>query len=90
MHLQIFADNQGVIGSWKKRASRSEAQNRVLALTLHILIKKRSFLTLKYVLSEENPADGPSRGAALEGYELRKLGKFPKSLVHTMYRPRVR
>ncbi|CAG7851899.1 SubName: Full=Reverse transcriptase domain protein, putative {ECO:0000313/EMBL:EUC58599.1}; Flags: Fragment [Serendipita indica DSM 11827] len=80
-HIEICTDNQGVIGGWKKRLSRNEAQNEVLGRILHRLVRAEAYLTLTYVRSEENPADGPSRGVEPPGYTQRKLGRFPRSLV---------
>ncbi|CAG7850497.1 SubName: Full=Reverse transcriptase domain protein, putative {ECO:0000313/EMBL:EUC58599.1}; Flags: Fragment [Serendipita indica DSM 11827] len=80
-HIEICTDNQGVIGGWKKRLSRNEAQNEVLGRILRRLVRAEAYLTLTYVRSEENPADGPSRGLEPPGYTQRKLGRFPRSLV---------
>jgi hypothetical protein len=86
-HLLINTDNQGVIGAWSKRSSRSIEQNEVLGRVICMLLSRSCFLSLRYVTSAENPADAPSRGVAPIGYLRRTFPGFPKSLVGLLHRP---
>jgi hypothetical protein len=58
----IHSDNKGVIGTFNSSYSRNPEQNIVLRRILCTLYDNDMWLDLKWIASEENPADGPSRG----------------------------
>jgi hypothetical protein len=86
-HLLINTDNQGVIGAWAKRSSRSIEQNEVLGRIISKLVSHSCFLSLRYVPSAENPADAPSRGMYPHGFSRRYFSGFPKKLTGLLHRP---
>ena len=61
-HLQVFGDNQGVVEGWWKGRSRNRPTNAIFKLVHHAVQEKTLVIHSKYVPSEHNPADGPSRG----------------------------
>jgi hypothetical protein len=87
VHLLVHTDNQGVIGAWAKRSSRSPEQNEVLGRILSLLLPRACFLSLEYVPSADNPADSPSRGRSPVGFFRNSFSGFPKNLVNVLRRP---
>lgn len=79
-HILIHSDNKGVVLAWKARRSRSTAQNAVLLRVLHLLNSRSCFLSLDYVSSSLNPADGPSRGFPAPNCSRVKFKGFPSEL----------
>jgi hypothetical protein len=76
-HIKVHSDNAGVVGAWKKRSSKNPQQNEILGQILRILISRQCFMTLEYVRSEDNPADGPSRGIFTEAAKKTSFRGFP-------------
>lgn len=63
-HFRVFCDNQGVVSGWKNGRSRNWATNLVFC-RIHKRLKSQDDGTsfhLCYIPSNNNPADGPSRG----------------------------
>ena len=85
-HFLLYSDNQTVIGGWLKRSSKNVEQNAVLNRVLRVLLKNQSFLTIRYVESSKNPADGPSRGLDLPGSTRTRFSPLPKELSELMTR----
>lgn len=61
-HFVIHSDNQGVVGAFRAGMSRSSQQNSVLRRILMQYNDHKIFVSTKWVASEDNPADDPSRG----------------------------
>jgi hypothetical protein len=61
-HLQVFGDNQGVVEGWWKGRSRNKPTNDVFKIIHDITQENQVCIYTRYVPSELNPADGPSRG----------------------------
>lgn len=61
-HLQVYGDNQGVVEGWRKGRSRNKPTNSIFKLIHKITQENAISIHTKYVPSEFNPADGPSRG----------------------------
>ncbi|CAA7270451.1 unnamed protein product [Cyclocybe aegerita] len=61
-HHRVYGDNQGVVEGWWKGRSRNTPTNEIFK-QIHSTNKHHgtTFYT-RYVASEYNPADGPSRG----------------------------
>jgi hypothetical protein len=73
-------DNQGVHGALKAGRSRGPTQNEVLRKIVHLMQDHNIWVTTKWIRSEDNPADGPSRGI----FPLKRLihGHPPKVPSH--------
>jgi hypothetical protein len=61
-HVILRSDNQGVVGALKNDASRNSQQNTILRRIISYTQTHAIWLTTKWIPSEENVADGPSRG----------------------------
>lgn len=62
LHFIIHSDNQGVVGAFRAGMSRSVQQNAVLRRILMLLNEHKMWFSTTWVCSEDNIADGPSRG----------------------------
>jgi len=60
--IRIFGDNTGVVEGWWTGRSRNAETNRIFRRIHELLDASDTILTTKYVDTNENPADGPSRG----------------------------
>jgi hypothetical protein len=60
--IQIFGDNTGVVEGWWTGRSRNAETNGVFRRIHALLEKNDTILKTKYVNTNHNPADGPSRG----------------------------
>lgn len=60
--FRVFCNNQGIVNGWKNGRSRNWATNLVFQRTRQLLDSVGSSAHLCYVPSQDNPADGPSRG----------------------------
>ncbi|RXW17522.1 hypothetical protein EST38_g8333 [Candolleomyces aberdarensis] len=61
-HFWVFGDNMGVVEGWWKGRSRNWPTNLIFR-SVHKLCRQNSIgLHTRYVISKDNPADGPSRG----------------------------
>jgi hypothetical protein len=76
-HIKVHSDNAGVVGAWKNRSSKNPEQNEILGHILRMLISRQCFMTLEYVRSADNPADGPSRGIFTEYAKKTSFRGFP-------------
>jgi hypothetical protein len=85
-HFLAYSDNKGVVGAWLKRSSKNVEQNAILNRVLRLLLKNRSFLSIRYVESAKNPADRPSRGLDLPNSTRTRFGHFPKELSNVLTR----
>ena len=61
-HLTFHSDNQGVVGALKSGHSRSSAQNFILRHIVSNFRNHNIWLSVVWVRSEDNLADGISRG----------------------------
>ena len=63
-HVIIHSDNEGVRGALKPSnlKSRGPAQNEILRHIVRHIMEDKIWITVEYVNTKENPADGPSRG----------------------------
>ena len=59
--IDAFVDNKVLLASWKNQLSRSQAISDVLKSLFESSYARNLHLSLVYVPSKENPADGPSR-----------------------------
>jgi hypothetical protein len=62
-HLIIRSDNMGVVGSHVAGRCRNPASNLVLRQINGLLQDFGLWLTIQWIPTEDNPADGPSRGS---------------------------
>ena len=60
--IQVFGDNTGVVEGWWSGRSRNAETNCVFKRIHEMLEDHDSVLATRYVNTEQNPADGPSRG----------------------------
>lgn len=60
--IQIFGDNTGVVEGWWTGRSRNAETNRIFRRIHELLDTRDTILTTRYVHTNQNPADGPSRG----------------------------
>ena len=60
--IQIFGDNTGVVEGWWTGRSRNTETNSVFRRIHELLEAHDTILTTRYVNTNHNPADGPSRG----------------------------
>ena len=58
--IDAFVDNKVLLASWENQFSRSQAISVVLEFLFEFSYARNLKLSLVYVPSEENPADGPS------------------------------
>ena len=84
----IHSDNIGVIralkpDNWK---SRGQHQNEILRHIVRHIIEDKIWISLKYVNTKLNPADGPSRGKFLPKTQLYakplRVPSYLKPLIH--------
>lgn len=63
-HFKVHCDNKGVVDGWRNGRSRNRATNLVFRRIQHLLDSQDNFSSfhLRYVPSQDNPADEPSRG----------------------------
>lgn len=61
--IQVFGDNTGVVEGWWTGRSRNVETNSVFRRIHELLEASDTTLTTRYVNTNHNPADGPSRGA---------------------------
>ena len=87
-HVIIHSDNEGVIGAlkpdnWK---SRGHHQNEMLRHIVRHIIEDKIWISLEYVNTKLNPADGPSRGKFPPRTQLYakppKVPSYLKPLIH--------
>ncbi|KAE8217216.1 hypothetical protein CF326_g9524 [Tilletia indica] len=60
--LNIFSDNKGVIGAFKRGRSRGRSANSIMRSLIAFQMEHRLDVRVVYVASADNPADAPSRG----------------------------
>ena len=68
--FQIFGDNTGIIKGWWTGRSWNTETNAVLRRIHELLEAHNTILTTRYVNTNHNPADGPSRGIYPASYLL--------------------
>ena len=61
-HIRVDGDNRGVVEGWWKRSSANKPTNRVFRRILALSQSRDRTIHTRYVPSEHNPADAPSRG----------------------------
>jgi len=61
-HLKVYGDNIGVVEGWWKGRSRNRQANVVFRRVHRLASQHDIVVHTRYVASEDNPADGPSRG----------------------------
>ena len=59
--LDVLSDNQALVETWKGQGSRSSELNNVLKLIFQQTLKLNLDLRIRYIPTDENPADAPSR-----------------------------
>jgi hypothetical protein len=59
---KVYGDNRGVVEGWWRGRSKNRPTNEVFKLVHALCNQACSLLISRYVRSEHNPADGPSRG----------------------------
>jgi hypothetical protein len=62
VHLVFCSDNSGVVGAFKNSSSRNAPQNSILRRIIHLFHNHNLWITTAWIPTEDNPADGPSRG----------------------------
>ncbi len=61
-HFRIYGDNSGVVDAWKHFRSHDVQVNKVFRRLHELCEDSTCFIHTAYVVSANNPADGPSRG----------------------------
>ncbi|KAJ7764312.1 hypothetical protein B0H16DRAFT_1413939 [Mycena metata] len=61
-HFVLRSDNQGVVGALAAGRSRGRQENSILQHILQLFDDHSIWLTIVYVPTADNIADGPSRG----------------------------
>lgn len=59
--LDVYADSQVLIASWEKQVSRCPASSDILKRIFQLCTSRQVAMSLHFVPSKENLADGPSR-----------------------------
>ena len=59
---KVYGDNRGVVEGWWRGSSKNRPTNEVFKLVHDACERASSQLITRYVPSNDNPADGPSRG----------------------------
>jgi hypothetical protein len=62
-HIILRSDNQGVVGALKNDSSQNHQQNAVLHCIISYTQAHGIWLTTKWISTNDNPADSPSRGS---------------------------
>jgi hypothetical protein len=62
VHLIFRSDNSGVVGAFKNGSSRNAPQNAILRRIIHLFHEHNIWVSTNWIPTEDNPADGPSRG----------------------------
>ncbi|KAE8235830.1 hypothetical protein A4X06_0g9742, partial [Tilletia controversa] len=60
--LNIFSDNKGVIGAFKRGRSRGRSSNSIMRTLIAFQMEHQLDVRVEYVSTHVNPADAPSRG----------------------------
>ena len=61
-HFECYGDNTGVVEGWWKGASKNAQTNTVFRRLHEVVETTGTHFHTRYVPSQQNPADGPSRG----------------------------
>jgi hypothetical protein len=80
--IMLFTDNMGLVCSLRKRSSRCPRTARVLEELDDALKQRRQTLRVFHIASEENPADGPSRGDVADVEVTQNLRHRMDAMVH--------
>jgi hypothetical protein len=59
---RLYGDNTGVVDGWRNGRSRNRQVNDVFKRIHELLAPSESSISVRYIESANNPADGPSRG----------------------------
>ncbi|KAE8226947.1 hypothetical protein CF319_g537 [Tilletia indica] len=60
--INVFSDNKGVIGAFRRGRSRGRQANSIMRSLIAFEMQHRLDVRVTYVSTHENPADAPSRG----------------------------
>ncbi|KAJ7781952.1 hypothetical protein DFH07DRAFT_679597, partial [Mycena maculata] len=61
-HIRLQSKNPGIISALQHDMSHNSSQNRIVHQLLNLFFDNDIWLTVEYVSTKSNPADGPSRG----------------------------
>lgn len=75
VHIRLWSDNKGIVGALDAVKSRGIQATRVLQWIVLTMLENGIWLSLAWVVSEDNPVDAPSRGTPLPGM-IRKKHSF--------------
>ena len=62
VHVIMRSDNQGVVGALKAGRSQGTQQNAILREIVRLIQEHKLWVSMIWIPTSENPADGPSRG----------------------------
>ncbi|KAE8180704.1 hypothetical protein CF335_g9162 [Tilletia laevis] len=65
--VEVFSDNKGVIGAFRRGRSRGRSANSIMRSLIAFEMEHHLDVRVTYVSTHINPADAPSRGEALPG-----------------------
>ena len=73
--FHVYCDNTSVLGALHRGYSQAAALNSTVRKVCDLLDRtiKPTFFQMSYIRSEDNFADAPSRGAAIDLEQLRSL-----------------
>ena len=83
--ILVFCDNAVVANGWQIGRSRNKNVNEVFKRISSFLATLQTEIQIKYIPSEENPADAPSRGELPLGPSLPNF-PLPKAINHVFQR----
>ena len=83
--LSVYGDNQGVIDAWRKGRSKNKPTNATFRRIFARLRSPPRRVFAQYVPSEQNPADGPSRGFYPTAHANLPHIAIPAEISHLVY-----
>jgi hypothetical protein len=85
VRLLIHSDSQGTIGQYNKGRGKNRSTNDCIRRSVASMLQAHIDITPEYVRSEDNTADGPSRGRGLDSsLKLTHAFDVPEAVKHLL------
>ena len=85
VRLLIRSDSQGTIGQYNKGRGKNQSTNDCIRRSVASMLQAHIDITPEYVRSEDNTADGPSRGRDLDSsLKLTHAFDVPEAIRHLL------